>query len=278
MFDCRPLPLAAMLLSLLTGLAGPAAAERVSYGTVRGWAVNANIDADGTFRNCVANNSDSMVLLYDGLGFTLGVPTRQPDGERGGSLSVDGANRSALWVVNNGQARLPLGDGLADELAEGSALFAKVGSATADRYSLDGTAATFEKLQECVERRGRARGGAAAVPAAPAPAPAVVPMAPEPAESDAARLGRGCPAWGQFRSPPGNAAAEVIFRNDAEQAVSIYWIAEDGEIIEREALLPDEEVALQTFAGQYFLAKDAEGTCHGGVIQVAPGQSSFVIP
>ncbi|HHC29825.1 MAG TPA: hypothetical protein ENK80_04575, partial [Rhodobacterales bacterium] len=131
--------------------------------------------------------------------------------------------------------------------------------------SLNGTYAGSLKIVECVDRRGQV--GAAA--SAPTPS--------QPVESDTARMGAGCPAYGSYRSPNVQDAGDATFVNRSDRALSIIWIDYDGNNQEMAALQPGESTFVTSHAGHYFLAKDRDGTCHGGVLEVGFPASRFDI-
>jgi len=117
------------------------------------------------------------------------------------------------------------------------------------------------------------------------PPPAAVQPAPPrnrprtqyPVESDAHRMGSGCPRLGQFRSPASNARATIEFIGRADRAVTVYWIDFNGNPVDYGGLDGRKTLRFNTFVGHYWIAKDFDGRCYGGVVSVRPGANRIVI-
>lgn len=259
---------AALVAAGVWGAAAPARAEitYTDYGTARGWLVQ-SVATDGDFMRCEAMKADVVFMLsYSVEGWTVtvdavnGNPT-----EAQGMIDIDRASFPAtFYQMDDGRYGAFLDEGAAGALRAGSYVVLDVGGQITEG-PLVGSAAAMGKLEECQARAGAGGGSSAA--AAPAPV--------APAESDATRLGAGCPAFGMFASVPSDQPAHAIFVNQSDVAVSIYWIDFDGQIVEYGATLPGETWEVDTWSGHFWLAKDFDGTCHGGMHVATAGQNVF---
>lgn len=99
-------------------------------------------------------------------------------------------------------------------------------------------------------------------------------------ESDALRMGKGCPAVGSIKSPgPKKPTWKVTFVNQIkpERAATIYWLNPDGEPVETEIFDEKGQAVIDTNAGQAYIVKDFDGTCYGGVHIINKGQTQIVV-
>ena len=148
-------------------------------------------------------------------------------------------------------------------------------------HMLSGTSATILKIEECFAQTGRPDlqgpvfvGTAATNDIVPRDS------AGNTIENDAYRMGMGCPRVGTMRSPASDIPAQVEFRHGVADgtAVSVYWLDFNGEPVEMAGLFSlNPVVSLNTYVGHKFIAKDIQGTCHGGVITVGSGRTAYVI-
>lgn len=264
-----------VLPALVAGLAGAAQSaagqEYHPYGAARGWTVEA-VTSDGSFMRCEARNPAApfaLVANVEGWMVTVMAPAGLPD-EVSGYIDVDRASLEATFYrMDDGSYGAFLDDGAIDAIRSGSHLSVDLGGGLS-AGSLSGSTAAMGKLQECVERGGLPPKGGALGQAAPAPV--------APVESDAMRLGDDCPAFGDYVSPASDVPAHVRFYNASDIAVSLYWIDFDGQIVEYAGTLPGESYEVDSYVGHYWLAKDFDGTCHGGVIEITDGLNYIDIP
>lgn len=99
-------------------------------------------------------------------------------------------------------------------------------------------------------------------------------------ESDALRMGKGCPAVGAVKSlGPKNPTWKVTFVNKIKSggAATIYWLNPDGEPVETEIFDDKGQAVIDTNAGQAYIVKDFAGTCYGGVHVINKGQTQVVV-
>lgn len=254
----------------LAGSAGTALAqaadEYIPYGQARDWAVSA-VKVEGTFARCAAENPNVGFALEnstEGYTLVLSGPPSNPT-EYKAYLDISPKSFSVtFYPTADGRYITFLEPKLLNAIKGGQKIAYYMDGGEVTVWPLAGATAALLKLQECVERGGE---GGIAAPAAVAPAPV---------ESDAARLGAGCPAPGAQISPRSTTPAKATFVNKSDQAVSIYWIDFKGQIQEMGATLPGETFEAKTFAGHFWLAKDFDGKCHGGIFTAVPGQNRFV--
>lgn len=255
--------LAALACAVLTAGAAAADANFTDYGTARGWVVQA-VDYDGSFARCEAMKDDvafMLTLSVEGWMVTADAVPGNP-AEVAGMIDINRASAPAtFYQMDDGRYAAYLDDGMVTALRDGSHLTLEVAGQITDG-PLSGSAAAMGKLEECLANGGATPGGAAMDQAA--------------IDSDATRLGAGCPALGEFASPPSDNPAHAVFVNNSDVAVTIYWIDFDGQIQEYAGTLPGESWEVETWAGHYWLAKDFDGTCHGGTMVTAAGQNRFV--
>lgn len=252
----------------LAGLATAAAAQDFDvtpYGTTRGWQVDSLTDGSG-FLGCagsVEQGPGFLILAKTRDGWMLRVPTRNTEGFDGAVIEIDGYKiDSQVGYTPEGAGEAYLDAGAIPRLANGSRLTVAINNDQTTKWALSGSAAMITKVEECYSRKGKAPQQAAAKPAAPAPAAV---------ESDALRMGAACPAVGEVRSGGNTTPAQVTFQNAADMAISIYWLDFNGTPVEYAGLLPGDSYSVDTWTEHYWLAKDFDGTCHGGVIVPAPG-------
>lgn len=263
----------AALATTLIGLPAAAQVEDITdYGTARGWDVMA-LSYDGQFARCAGVSPDfpfTLELSVEGWTLTVDGPLDNPP-EISGYVDVDRASfEGTFYPQANGRYAMFLEDGLVESIRAGRRLAVDLnGSVTA--ANLSGSTAAMLKIEECVQRQGRA--GAAT---GGAPKPKVAKKA-APVEDDASNMGADCPAYGTDPSPASSEPAQVEFINRSDIAVSIYWLDFNGAPVEYAGLLPGESVTLDTFAGHLWLAKDFNMVCHGGVWPAGSGFVSYEI-
>jgi subtilisin family serine protease len=264
--------LKAIALVLSAGITGTGAAQAdedyADYGTTRGWSILA-ISNDGGFTRC-AGVSDSfpftLELSAEGWMLTIDGPLDNPP-EVPAIADVDRYSfEGTFYPLANGRYGMFMEDGMVEAMQAGDRLLVSFGGEITEA-SLAGSTAAMLKIGECVERGGVPPRGGAIGQGRAAP----------PVESDAARLGDGCPAYGAYASPASDVPARVRFYNASDIAVSLYWIGFDGQIVEYAGTLPGESYELDSYVGHYWLAKDFDGTCHEGVMEVTDGMNDFEI-
>ncbi|MFK8253495.1 VHL beta domain-containing protein [Ancylobacter terrae] len=254
-----PLPsyLRAGLLALVTGLGLtlPAAAqEETSYATLGRWSITL-VKAGGQFGYCAADVDNGKVqfrIATDGRSWQIGVPYY---GKRGKVEGYYGFGAAA--EVGNFNSE---GDGWASMPINGDQVNAFRGnpsfSIDLDRgeqtFDLRGAAGAIDKARECAKNRGQQ------VAAAP----------PKPAG------GKGCPAPGAVRSQNSNRPLEISFFNASKVPLTIYWVDYDGSWKKYHTLAPNTHVEQKTFMTHPWLAVDAKGNCHGGVMMPDPKNES----
>ena len=240
-----------------------------AYADVRGWLVSATNDAQG-FAGCWAapTGQGSMVALALIRGsWEIWVSSIATSGFEGGTITVDGSVTDAQFgFFAESGAYAAITPPLVRAIAQGSRLQISINNDLSGSWSLSGSAAAITKVEECAARSGQI--------AAPATASGT---AAGGVESDALRMGSGCPAAGAAASGSNGTPAQVVFVNMTDRAVTVYWLDFAGMPVEYAGLLPGESQAMDTWAEHRWLAKDFDGTCYGGVIAPAAGASVWEI-
>lgn len=246
--------------------------DETFYGTARGWDI-VSVSEYGDFLGCGMSRlklAFDMTLGLDEYGaWQLGFPAASPDGTQI-TIDMDLDRYSDLLnaTVRGGLANAQIHSDWVSSIAKGNNLSVKM-EGRAHAISLRGTSAAILKVKECVSRRGQV--------ISTLQGSQVNQFATPPIESDAARMGTGCPAYGSMRSPNTQDWGDVNFTNRTDRAVTIYWIDFQGQNVEMGGLLPGESQSLTSNAGHLFLAKDFGGTCFGGVWTVGYGNNNFEI-
>lgn len=250
---------AAQAFSAAAIAAGFGAAQETSaqtlYDTVRGWEVSTMTAPDGSFAGCLMRRPgggfDLSIARFDGR-TELGFPTTLPEGTPVAiDMDVDRYSEIANAFVRNGWASVPVQEDWVQAIGKAKYMEATV-NGRGGEISTSGTMAAILKLQECDKLGGHR----------PAPAPT------QTVENDTLRMGAGCPALGQYRSPNVQDWGDITFVNRADRAITVYWLNGDGIPQDVVGLLPGEQAEITSNAGHYFIAKDSDMTCHGGVIEV----------
>lgn len=118
-------------------------------------------------------------------------------------------------------------------------------------------------------------------PAIP-PSPTVAPTAPSAPSTDSssgggAPMGVGCPAVGDIGSDASDQAVTVTFDVRTQSAgLTLYWLDGNGNPLQLGPLVAGVQT-VDGHIGDVFVARDATGACLGGVMQVTPALSSFVV-
>lgn len=271
-FSSKALRLAACAVTSLTFAATAFAQDMAHYGDARGWSV-VSFSNGGAFVGCGMHRptqNGGFGLVNENGNWLLTFPASLPNGAvMEMYLEVDRASFPLNATVYDGEAQAYLTPQAADAIARGRHMETNY-HGLVQTYSLKGTTAGKLKVEECIARRGN-------VYAVTAPAPSPSPAAPQVVENDAYRLGAGCPAPGSFRSPDAQDWGDITFVNRSSQAVTLYWLDLSGQPVEITGLLPGESNLINSTAGHYFIAKDFQGSCHGGVIEVPYGQTVYDI-
>lgn len=255
-----------LFLTAFYGLTLHAAAQQITtspYAVVRGWAVK-SVYADGIFMRCAATFPNATATLeLSPEGWLIGTHLASGLQQMSGSFDIDKYSFEAeFWPLSDNNLGTFLDAKMLALLRNGSVLAIQLNGGT-ELLSLKGSAATITKLEECVARGG----GRTAAPAPTTPQP--------PMEDDAQKMGAGCPAWGAIRSLPAEAGIPARFINRSDRALNIYWVDYNGMMVEYAGLLPGESFDVNTYVGHYWLAKDFQATCHGGVLAPLSGASTF---
>lgn len=261
------LGLAAAFAALFFTSAAAQAEEYADYGKAKGWAVQ-SVSVDGNFMRCEAMKDDVVFMLsYSSEGWVVTVDALPGNpGEAAGSIEIDRASfPTTFYQLSDGRYGAFLDDGAAQALRAGSYVVLEV-SGQVTEGPLVGSAAAMGKLEECLGNGGEAQAKASDGTAAPAP---------QPVESDAARMDATCPNPRDFVSPASDQAAPIEFVNKSDIAISIYWIDFDGQLQEYAGTLPGESVTLESYVGHTWLAKDFNGTCHSSILVVYPSNTRY---
>lgn len=254
--------IAAALAALVYSGATAQAEDYADYGTARGWAVQA-VSMDGSFLRCEAMEESTVFMLTlsnEGWMVTIDALPGTP-AEAVGMIDIDRASFPAtFYPLSDGRYGAFLDGGMAEAIREGSHTVLEVGGQITEG-PLTGSAAAMGKLEECVQNGGVAGATAATAPGA--------------VDSDADRMDATCPDPRQFASPESHEMARIEFANRSDIAISIYWIDFAGQLVEYAATLPGESVTLDSYVGHAWLAKDFNGTCHGGVLAVTAANPRY---
>jgi hypothetical protein len=99
-----------------------------------------------------------------------------------------------------------------------------------------------------------------------------------PAESDAHRMGEGCPRLGTVKSPGSNQPATIEFVNKmvSGRAAQIYWLDFNGNPVAY-AIFDKDAITFDTYAGHAWIVKDFDGRCYGGVYTAKPGHNRVIV-
>jgi len=256
--------LAGLCLALIST---SATAEPRLYDSVRGWNVW-TVGQGREFLNCYMERSGNQFDLLLSRDFTgqwqVGFPT---SAQHGAPVTIDldvGRYSDVMeGYTNRGVAWANVAPDFVEIIAKENDMSVMMQGYGYD-VSLSGTYAGALKIVECANQQGQ-------MAAAPAPTPS------QPVESGTARMGAGCPAYGSYRSPDVQDAGEIEFVNYTDRAISIIWIDYDGNNQEMAGLTPGESIKYDSPAGHYWLAKDFDGTCHGGVLEVGYPSSYYEI-
>ena len=242
---------------------------------VRGWQVDALSDDQGFFA-CAGMSGEQkdgyLAVMQTRDGWMLRVPTEQTESFEGALVTIDGREiDSQIGFFPEGAGHIALADQAVDWIAQGSRLKVAVNNDLTTNWVLSGSAAMVTKVTECYKRKGVVK---TAAPAKPKPPKKV---APKVVENDALRSGQDCPEIGSVASYASDTASNIQFYNASDVAITLYWLDFDGNPVEYAALLPGEDYVVDTWAEHFWLARDFEGTCRGGVIQPAGGQHVWEI-
>ena len=99
-----------------------------------------------------------------------------------------------------------------------------------------------------------------------------------PVESNAHRMGTGCPRLGSVISPTSNAPTTIEFVNRiaSDRATTIYRIDSKGNPVGF-AIFDKKPLMFTTYVGHSWIVKDSDGRCYGGVFVTKPGHNPFVV-
>jgi len=287
----------ALAATLAIGLAAPAAADFNPIGGPGkgGWRLLAETGPMGGRVRCIVvkNSGDGVHRIRistDGQRFWVaaapGGAARGP-----GLVWVDG-NSTPKTYENDGEFVYTAIDyPILNRVVKGNYMTVQVGGIQS-RVSLYGSALAIQRLQTCRSNilnpgtgfSGRANppnaGGGGNVVITPAPTPApVVPTTPPslPSAPATSSMGPGCPMPGTAVSQSSTQAVTVSF--DVQTGVPglvLFWLDGAGNPMQLGPLAPGMQT-VEGHIGDAFLARDPSGACYGGVMQVSPAVTSFVV-
>lgn len=255
---------AAGLVAALAGLAlasAPASAQNeVAYQKLGRWSV-VSVWVGPLFGYCAADTDNGQVQFRigtDGNSWQIGVPYYGRRGKVQGYYGFgDAAEMGAFAAEGDGWASMTINRDQLDTFRDAPDFAVNL-----DRglqvFNLEGAGAAIDAARQCARNQGQRQAAAAPPNRAPAPPP------PGPS------AGRGCPAPGSVRSPKTGVPVKVLFYNGTNMPLDIMWIDFDGQWKAYHRLKPDSNVTQSTFAGHAWIAVDARGTCHGGVMMGDP--------
>lgn len=242
------------------------------YGEARGWVVFAITDGPN-FRSCAAVHPDTELALDESpQGYALTWPLGAEPGDSFYTLmTIDGRrSEGTFYGAADGLHRFDLTPQELSAIRQGNHMTLNVLGEVSD-WSLYGAAAAITKLDECYDRAG----GHAAPPPPPPPPPP--PVAPPGVDSDAAKMGAGCPQPLALRSAQSRDAAAVEFVNRSDRALNLYWLDFNGNAVEYAGLLPGESTRMTSYIGHFWVMKDFDFTCHGGALVVSQPNQRFEV-
>ena len=195
----------------------------------------------------VSNGKEELRLLTDGQKWKVGMPYSGPKKKVEAYYGFETAGEVGNFVRDDMNWMMMPIDG--DQLMAFRDLpvFAITVNGKENQWNLAGAGAAIDKTMDCARNRGLA--------AAPRPAP--------PAPS---AVGKGCPAPGSIRSVDSKRAVKVMFVNETNGPLDIYWIGYQGERKKYQRVAPHSNVEQKTFATHPWIAVDPRGNCHGGVM------------
>ncbi|MEP9352916.1 hypothetical protein ABLE93_04870 [Xanthobacter sp. KR7-65] len=226
----------------------PAVAQETAYDRSGRWSITA-VFGGNQFGYCAADVDNGKVQLRvatDGRSWQVGVPFYGKTGMVEAYYGFGGASE-----VGNLRAE---GDGWASMKINGDQVNAFRSlpefSINLDRgeqtFKLNGAAAAMDKALQCARNRGQK-------------------PSPPPPQQNAA-TGKNCPAIGSIRSQNSNAPVQVNFVNLMKIPLNIMWIDYSGEWKKYHTLAPNSHKIQKTFGSHPWIAVDARGNCHGGVM------------
>ncbi|OWU83713.1 hypothetical protein ATO6_17815 [Oceanicola sp. 22II-s10i] len=269
-----------------TGAETPRDATRAVYGQARGWTIYSTT-AYGEYSGCRMERGGGFDFsLTRNVGYwTFSLPVSLPqDTLADVILDIDRYSFDLRMIASSsGELTARIDPALVQRIAQAGVIQVVVNGAS-HGLSASGTQAAISKIGECDDRRGRT---AAAAPA-PSPRlpdrnaqPGIKPVPPHiripGGDSDAYKMGTGCPAVGSVKSPNLQDWGNITFVNRSDRAVLIYWLDYDGLPVEMAGLGRNEQIYINSTAGHFFVAKDSDFACHGGVIEVPLGENTHTI-
>ncbi|MBB6306728.1 hypothetical protein [Xanthobacter tagetidis] len=245
-------------------LAVPAAAQdEKAYQNAGRWNV-VSVWVGPMFGYCAADTDNGQVqfrIATDGNSWQIGVPYYGRRGKVQGYYGFgDAAEMGAFAAEGDGWASMAIDRDQLDAFRNAPDFAVNL-----DRglqvFNLDGAAAAIDLARQCARNQGKRQ-----VAAAPQPNRAPAPPPPPPAPD----VGRGCPPPGSVRSPATNVPVKVLFYNGTQVPLDIMWIDFNGQWKAYHRLKPDSNATQSTYAGHAWIAVDANGNCHGGVMMGDP--------
>lgn len=247
----RALASACLAACLAGSIATPAAAQSSEggYAVLGKWIVTSVWAGNNAFGYCAAtinNGRSDFRLGTDGRSWQIGVPYpgRKPKVEAYYGFGVAGEVAS-LRAEGDGWASMRISGDQVNAFRTLPSFSMNVGNSE-QTWDLRGAAAAIDKAAECARNRGQQ-----AAPPPPAPTRAA---------------GRNCPAPGSLRSQNSKRPLNVTFYNATKTPLDIVWIGFDGAWKKYQTVGPDKVAKQKTYATHPWIAVDARGNCHGGVM------------
>ena len=270
------------LLGLAVALSGQSVSAQTfeeHYASVRGWDV-VSLHDQGQFVGCGMSRPDDGgfdFALYYGFGdWEILVPTSaRAQSDVTIDMDLDRMSEVVIGKSDGMIASALVAASWVNAIANGRTLTVYLEGWTHE-IPLTGTTAAILKVEECVGGGGQQprTSARASTSSSTSSRPSIV---QQPVESDAARMGVNCPAYGAFRSPDSQDWGDVEFVNYVDHAVTIYWIDLNGHNVEMASLLPGQNIKISSNAGHHFIIKDFDATCFGGVWTLGLGENYIEI-
>jgi len=241
----------------------PAAEEERGFGEAGDWAVLAGL-SDGNLRYCAAARAFDgrpVRLQLTGEVWTLNVGTGDASGDLS-AFDIDGTSYPPDAARNGQDIAIRLTQDGLEAVRNGRLARVTLDGAAID-IPLNGTAAAALRVLDCIRLAG----------IAPGPVELATPDTPAPLETGP--LGDDCPPRAQAKSTWDGPPVALTLRYaavGAAPALQLYWVDPFGRLLPVPLRLDGgAEVTWDSYAGQTFIARDADGICRGGLLRAAPG-------
>ncbi len=245
------------------------------YSDTRGWEVRMSQNTGCIATSPIGSDIATMMVLVPAGNFELVLPTAAPSGaEIPVTLDIDRYSFTDSFYAEDGFAHGVFDTPLREAMAKGRNMTI-LHDGESFFLPLEGTTAALLKLQECwydlvQPSANTSRELPVALPSRgdkTSAAPAVA----------ATQSVKACPAPGSVASPDVQDWGDITFENRSGVPLTIYWLDWNGQPQNMGTLEVGQNTAITSRASHLFLATDAFGFCHGGVIEVPLGQSTHII-